>query len=407
MMRWLPFALGWRDLRHEPAAFVFQVLALAAVLAPLLILYGLKQGVVDIMTRDLAADPQVRQLHLPAGAPLPARWVEALARDPQVGFIAPHVRALSAQMQFGRVEDGQVPDQVPGVVLATGPGDPLLGTTPPPADAHTLVLSASLAQALGAQTGDTVMLIVQRRRQAQLERAGVTLRVGGILGVAAWSTAGALLDVSVLLAAERWQDGYAVPLFGAEGDPLPEGEPQFASVRLYARDLDAVRPLVERLHADGLRVRAELARIETLQAFDRSLGQMFSVIAGVASLGGLLAFAASLWSGVLRKQAQISQLRLQGLSRRDAGLMPLLQALAIALAGWGVAVGVYFAARLLIEQALGSGLRLNGPLCVLSAGDLGYACLMTLVAAALAASVAVRQVLRLSPADGFRQGGLA
>ena len=59
--------LAWADWCAEARLSACAVLGLAAVLAPLLVLFGLKYGLVATLTERLLADPRTREL-LPVGS---------------------------------------------------------------------------------------------------------------------------------------------------------------------------------------------------------------------------------------------------------------------------------------------------------------------------------------------------
>lgn len=59
-------ALAWRDYRNDARLSACSVLALVAVIAPLLVLFGLKFGLVSSLTERLQRDPAVREI-IPLG----------------------------------------------------------------------------------------------------------------------------------------------------------------------------------------------------------------------------------------------------------------------------------------------------------------------------------------------------
>ena len=78
-MRLALFArLAWQDYRCDARLSWCAILALAAVIAPLLVLFGLKFGLVTTLTERLERDPAVREI-IPWVAPATAckasrRW---------------------------------------------------------------------------------------------------------------------------------------------------------------------------------------------------------------------------------------------------------------------------------------------------------------------------------------------
>ena len=140
--------LAFADLWHEKAAFFCQVLALSAILGPLLILYGLKNGVITTLTDGLEQNPRNRQIAVIGTGRFEPAWLEELSQDPNVGFLAPHVAPLAANLDFYSEEDPAA-GIVGGTVLGSGAGDPFLPAGLAAPKAYEIVLSASLANGLG------------------------------------------------------------------------------------------------------------------------------------------------------------------------------------------------------------------------------------------------------------------
>ncbi len=404
--------LALKDLLHERTHFLCQVLALAAVLAPLLILYGLKTGVLETLTRGLAADAAVRQITIRGLANLPETEVEALKRDPLVGFLAPHPHPINADTFFA-LAGQRAPETIRGTILGSGPGDPLLGSERQPPKAGETVLSAGLARKLGVVEHGKILLLAERN---QGETALLPLTVVGVLKPADWSADGALLDPGDLMDVDRWSEGYRIDALGATGRPLEN--PTVPTLRLYAADLASVRPLADRLGKLGLNLRTDVSRIEGLERLSQMLGIVFGTIAGVAGLGYLVSFSASLWANVSRKAQALSILRLQGLSRRASLTFPAAQAIAIALGGWAGASLLYLLAATVLNdslgpdfaRALGQGFdalrpgqtNVAGAIASLSAYHFLAAALASLAVALIAAAAAARRIMGIDPAEGLR-----
>ncbi len=124
-MKWLGNVahLAWRDYVHEWRLSLCAVLALAAVLAPLLVLLGLKHGVVSTLIERLAKEPRNREL-LPIGSQrFTGNWFETLRERPEVAFIIPRTRQIAGTLELRRPDLGR---SVTVELLPTAPGDPLL-----------------------------------------------------------------------------------------------------------------------------------------------------------------------------------------------------------------------------------------------------------------------------------------
>src|SRR5690242_3759637 len=116
--------LATRDFRHERGLSLFAVLSVTAVVAPLLVLFGLKYGVISSMTARLDRDPGTRMLQ-PIGQGMhDARWFAALAARPETGFVVPSTRFLAATASLSNpAEENRPPATVE--LWPTASGDPL------------------------------------------------------------------------------------------------------------------------------------------------------------------------------------------------------------------------------------------------------------------------------------------
>ncbi|EKV32264.1 hypothetical protein C882_2341 [Caenispirillum salinarum AK4] len=404
-LRRLGFAcvLGWRDLRHEAVSFGCQVLALAAVIAPLLVLYGLKSGVMGHLTDELASDVRTLQVSVLQEAEYDAEWIAAMRARPEVGFIQAHTRTLAATVEIiRRSGDNGAMHMQRASLLASGAGDPLLpeGLAAPGDDA--VVLSSALATALDAAPGSTVEAVISRRLDGAEQNVFLALRVAGVVAPGLWDARGALVSLNTLVDVERWRDGNAVPRRGwtdgrADG---PRGE-SYPNIRLYASGLDAVEPLVTDLTAMGFDVRSRLGDVKAIQGLDRSLTAIFVIITVVAALGVSIAFGATLWSNVARKTAEISLIRLQGMERGAVAGFPVAQAVMIAVSGVLLATGMATGTCATIDAFFSEGLAVGTQVCSTRPDHVLTAAAGTVVLSLIASFAAANVVARIDPSKGL------
>ena len=206
-MRLALFArLAWQDYRCDARLSWCAILALAAVIAPLLVLFGLKFGLVTTLTERLERDPAVREIIPLGGARYSLQSIEALAMREDVGFVIPRTRQIAA------TADLQGPAQMLTVeMLPTANGDPLLDGRPAPADERAVLLSQSAAEKLGVSVGDDLPANFGRSVAGQPQVAQASLRVQAVLPVTAFSRDALFASLSLLEAAEDYRDGLAVP----------------------------------------------------------------------------------------------------------------------------------------------------------------------------------------------------
>ena len=89
--------LGLKDLRREPAIIACFAIALAAVLGPLLVLFGLKYGIVHTLLTDLRSNPHNLEIAFRGNNPIGASELERLQALPGAGFVVPASRTIAAQ----------------------------------------------------------------------------------------------------------------------------------------------------------------------------------------------------------------------------------------------------------------------------------------------------------------------
>ena len=76
------------------------IATLVAVIAPLLLLLGLKHGVVSSMQDELARDPRNLEIRMLSSGSYDQAWVDELARRPGAGFVVGMTRSLNTQADF-------------------------------------------------------------------------------------------------------------------------------------------------------------------------------------------------------------------------------------------------------------------------------------------------------------------
>ncbi len=402
---WQPLCtvgFAWQDLIHEWRVSVCLTLALAAVLTPLLILFGLKSGIVTTLTERLKADPRNLQILWRHNAPLEPAWIETLRRRPEVGFLVPSTRSLAATVDLtdaeGRTATGI--DMIP-----TASGDPLFARGAAiPSGLGEVALTHEAAKALGIAVGATVNAELRRRLRGQPQSLRLPLRVVGVLSEASYSGAAAFVSLPLLIAGEDYRDGSRVPDFGgADGESGAPPERRYARLRLYARSLEEVAPLAEHLRAEGYEVSTRAKEIEAVRSIDRTLSFLFQVIAGVGVTGFVLSLASSLWANVDRKRRELALLRLVGLTHGTLALFPVSQAILVAGAGLLLSALLYLVVSSMIDQSFAANLGREEFVCRLHPRDAFLASLWTEICAVLASLMGAYSAVRIDPAEHLRE----
>jgi len=256
-----PRGIVWRlsraDLQHEWILSACLVMAIAAVMSPLLLLFGLKYGTIETLRHRLVEDPRNREVRPLVSRSFSREWFEDVARRPDVAFVVPTTRQISASVTAhikGKKGEAELN------IVPTGAGDPLIlengGAVPGPGEC---VLTQFAAEELEAQVGDIIEMTARRIKTGQYESGTTEMRVVGILSVRASALKSMYVQLNILEAVERFKDGRAVPEFGWSG-LTPTAYPLFDGLLVF---LPTPLSKVEEL---SLRNNTGFTRIEELSA---------------------------------------------------------------------------------------------------------------------------------------------
>ena len=219
------FRLAFKDIVHDWLLSLCLVLAISAIIAPLLILFGLKFGAVETMRSRLVQDPKNREIRPLTTRSFSREWFDELrAYRGEVAFVAPMTRQISASVMATNAA-GDLRE--PLSLMVTAPGDPLLlensGVVPEPGEC---VLTEAAAKALNVAVGGQLTLGAQRIIQGRYENGTFLVRIAAVLSERASSLRAAYVRLEVVEAVEDYKDGRAVPAYGWQGE-LPEAYPVF------------------------------------------------------------------------------------------------------------------------------------------------------------------------------------
>ncbi|MGV6996589.1 FtsX-like permease family protein [Desulfovibrio sp. QI0430] len=407
--------LACKDYWHEFLLSACAVLGLAAVLTPLLVLYGVKFGVVQTLTERLRNDPRNLEISPVISGRYTPEYLAKLAAHPDVAFVLPRTRSIAATMDLS-VGNGDARSVLVASLEPTAEGDPLLlrfdaavPTMPqsPDTEAIGVTLSASAAEKLHLKQGDTLNGKVERRFQGKVQTARVALRVAAVLPLAAQQKDVAYVPLPLMEATEDYRDGRAVPELGAQngwtGEPRPQGERVYPGFRLYARGLDHVMPLREAFAAQKLDVYTHAEEIEQVTALARALNLIFALICAATGIGFLASTASNVLAGIKRKERILGLLRLHGFTTGKLMLFPLAQSLLTALAGTALASGVYGVAAFAINRLFSASVIGMEQVCLLLPEHFALAFAAVSGLALLAALAPALRAARVEPSEVIRE----
>lgn len=392
-----------RDLAHGWRAAGCLALAVAVALLPVLMLGGLRQGVVDTLIDRLRLDPRVLEIRLSRDLSLSPHWFALTRQDARVGFLLPRARYLASSV---RMRGPDARDLLEPRLVPTAPGDPLLAGLAIPVGLDQAVLTERLSIASGAGPGDAVTLTVLRQVGERRESVQAVVRVIDVLPRDMLQADDLFVDPALESAIERWREGFAVPALGwpgteARGSADPSVE-SFASFRLYARDIRDVPALRDDLLREGLDVTTRAEEIEMALAVESGLGWVFSAVTLFVTAGFVLTLGLHLAAGVLEKAREYALLRLVGFRAPVVAAIPACQGAVIAGAGAAMAGAAAMLAQPHVNARLEGLAGLEGPMMALAPGQVLGATALAALAGAVSGIVAGWRAARLQIAEGLR-----
>ncbi|MEW8090541.1 MAG: FtsX-like permease family protein [Candidatus Thiodiazotropha endolucinida] len=392
--------LAGRDYRNEWQMSSFFIIALAAVLAPMMILYGLKFGIVGSMLNSLIEDPRNREIRPIGSGRYDSAWIEQLQARKEIDFIVPRTRAIAATIDL----KSQAAKRIVSVeMIPTGLDDPLLKARTIPKGLQQIVLSEKAAQRLKVKPGDEINGSLSRRYKGRSERVHVTLQVVDVARHASFTRDGAFTNLNLLEAAEDFRDGRAVPAFGWSGTKATNDERTYPSFRLYTRSIYDVAPISDALQKLGIEVNTRAADIDIVRSMDQNLSLVFWLIALIGLIGFSFSLGASLWANVDRKRKELSVLRLVGFRTGEIIWFPVLQSAFTAFFGWLTASLIYLAVSFTINGLFMTQTEDGETICRLLPNHFLVALLLTLGSSIIAATLAGYRAASVEPSEGLRE----
>lgn len=394
--------LALRDYSYERLLSTCTILGLAAVLAPLLVLFGVKSGIINTMVDRLVQDPRNLEISPVGSGRYTQGWFAEAAKRPGVAFIIPQTRSIAANMILYYKSDDQ-PRTLAVDLIPTGSGDPLLekwGKVP--VDNNAVVLSASAARKLNVSAGGEIIGRVGRSIQGRKEQVAVSLKVIAVLPLEAFPRDAAFVRLALLEATEDYRDGFSSKIFDWPGKTRPDRPKEYPSFRLYARTIYDVAALRDWLTGQGLEIYTRVEEIEVIQSMDRSFSLIFRLIAVVAICGYFASMASNILANVNRKSRHLGIIRLIGFSTRSIMWYPVVQSVATGLLGTGLAGCLYFISQVTINSLFAKYLAQGEYVCKLSLVHLMIAFILTISLSILAAGYAALRVAKIEPSKVIR-----
>jgi ABC-type lipoprotein release transport system permease subunit len=211
--------LAIKDVFRLWSASQLQIIIIAGICLPILLLLGLKNGHVADLREDLVTSPVGRQVvfwSAKQGEFLTKKVLVALERSiPNVSLIIPESQKLVFISQGEGNEAGK--DASPLTLYSTLPGDPILAQFGAEiggvqAGGRPLILSEPTARALGKSIGDSATITIKRRLGAEEQEHSLEFKVVGTVASGDESDGFVgFTHLDIMACLEKYGSGEAVP----------------------------------------------------------------------------------------------------------------------------------------------------------------------------------------------------
>lgn len=396
----LALRMGLKSLLNDWGTLTFTVTALAAVLGPLLLLVGIKNGLLGALLDQMRSNVANQEVIITGDHSIRPEDFAAIAAIRHVGFAVPMIRSIAAHLEFEKQPRG---NPVAAQSQPTAERDPLARGGRWVKRSDEIALSASLADKLGVERGDS-LFARNRRGRADGAREAITfeVKVVAVLPREAEQRDRAYVTPDVLGELELFLDGYEVPQIGLTGRSRSEHVPAYASFRIYADAIENVAALDAALRARGFDTRSNAKEIANILSLDLNLTRLFVLIAAVGTIGYFVCLGASLASSLARRRRQMSLFKLLGASSRGMLVFSVAQSLLVVALGAALSLLFYGGMSVVIDHLFAASLPHGRSLLHLGMIDLLTTIAVSTVGAVLVALVMSGFLDRISPGEVLR-----
>ena len=392
--------LSIQDLWHDRTVSFCITSSLIAVIAPLLLLFGLKFGIVSQLQDELARDPRNLEIKMLSSGSYTEEWIKQLREKGEVGFAIGQTRSLNTLADLIKDSSHFIEN---AEVIPTAKGDPLLGDLRLKSN-NEAILTTEAARQLEVTKGDIVHLRVMRQLNEHREWGDKRLTVAGVLPPTYFNRSAIFVPESLLLSLEHFRDGHVSQELGIEtGTNIENKQNLFSKARLYASNIDVVAELDDWLKKQHIETISRLAEIKNIKNINRVLGIIFNTIAITALIGCISSLIGSFLANVDRKRKNIAVLRLLGFTGPSIGLFIIIQGLIITAIAYLGGYSLYFIGSETFNQTLASNQSTENLVCKITLAHSVIAFVISQIIATAVASIGAYRAIAIQPAESLRE----
>lgn len=394
------FKLSLSSLKFEYLVNICLIASMVSVIAPLMLLFSLRFGIVSNLEEKLVTDPKNLEIRMMSGYQLDKSFFEELKNDPHIDFYIPLTRSLSvtANVNF----KGKMITNLEAI--PTKAGDPLVIKSGIKGELQDdeAYLSEQIAQDLNIKVGDKFKFVISRIREGRTQNAIVQLTLKGIIKKEYLKYKSILIPLTPLIYMEDFRDGYEPPIF-SDGSALNEQRKYFAKARIYVKTLDDVEIVDKKLRAH-YQITSALESINNLKAICNVLDFILTVISLVSIFGGVIAICGLIWTNLSRLEKTFALLKLTGLNKKQIMLMVILENLILSTTAYAIALGLFATAKALFNHYFSNILGQNTLVSLLNLNHIliGFA-LSTTICLVISILICRFKILNLNIANSLRR----
>lgn len=391
--------LAWRDLSYDRKVSFCIIASLIAVITPLLLLFSLKYGVVSQLRHQLLNNPSTLEIKMEGNLQLKQDWFDWLNQQPETQFSVPLTRSLNTQVDL-RVNSTTFINNIE--IIPTAQGDPLLQGLPLPTPQQ-IILTSKAAQQLKLKVGDEVFLIATRNFSGVSQNQRLALKVSAILPAENFERLGAFVHLNILVGIEDFRDGIYTALFPeATGEAREMPREHFSRARIYAKSLEDVEPLAQKLQQKHINTLTAVKKIQEVKAIDNVLNLIFMVISGTSILGCILSLIGAFLANIDRKRKEIALLGLLGFRGQGVICYLMLQAVMLSSIAFVASYGCFLVGSQVFNRVLAANLSQSHFISSLQPIHLLLAFVIAFILSALVAAIGAIQAVKIQPAESLR-----
>lgn len=394
------FKLSLSSLKFEYLVNICLIASMVSVIAPLMLLFSLRFGIVSNLEEKLVTDPKNLEIRMMSGYQLDNSFFEELKNDPHIDFYIPLTRSLSvtANVNF----KGKMITNLEAI--PTKAGDPLVIKSGIEGELQDdeAYLSEQIAQDLNIKVGDKFKFVISRIKEGRTQNAIVQLTLKGIIKKEYLKYKSILIPLTPLIYMEDFRDGYEPPIF-SDGSNLNEQRKYFAKARIYVKTLDDVEIVDKKLRAH-YQITSALESINNLKAICNVLDFILTVISLVSIFGGVIAICGLIWTNLSRLEKTFALLKLTGLNKKQIMLMVIFENLILSTTAYAIALGLFATAKALFNHYFSNILGQNTLVSLLTINHMliGFA-LSTAICLVISILICRFKILNLNIANSLRR----